>query len=153
MIYPVFAQAAPSGSAAAPAAPATPAAPAAPAAPADVKQYTEQPAQSSSDSQAQAQPGMKDGLLGMAPFIIIVVVMFYLMYRGQKKEQKRRQEMIDGTKKGDAVVTIGGIYGEIVEIHEDRFILKIADGVKIAVAKTAISTTPARSEGEKADKK
>ena len=150
MIYPVFAQAAPSGSAAAPAAPATPAAPAAPA---DVKQYTEQPAQSSSDSQAQAQPGMKDGLLGMAPFIIIVVVMFYLMYRGQKKEQKRRQEMIDGTKKGDTVLTIGGIYGEIVEIHEDRFILKIADGVKIAVAKTAISTAPAKSEGEKADKK
>ena len=150
MIYPVFAQAAPSGSAAAPA---TPAAPAAPAAPADVKQYTEQPAQSSSDSQAQAQPGMKDGLLGMAPFIIIVVVMFYLMYRGQKKEQKRRQEMIDGTKKGDTVLTIGGIYGEIVEIHEDRFILKIADGVKIAVAKTAISMTPGKNEGEKAEKK
>ena len=144
MIYPVFAQAAPSGSAAAPATP---------AAPADVKQYTEQPAQSSSDSQAQAQPGMKDGLLGMAPFIIIVVVMFYLMYRGQKKEQKRRQEMIDGTKKGDTVLTIGGIYGEIVEIHDDRFILKVADGVKIAAAKTAISTTPGKNEGEKAEKK
>lgn len=143
MIYPVFAQAAPSGSAAVPAA-----APAAPAA----QQHTEQPAPSSSDPQTQ-QPGMKDGLLGMAPFIIIVVVMFYLMYRGQKKEQKRRQEMIDGVKKGDAVLTIGGIYGEIVEIHEDRFILKIADGVKIAVAKTAISTTPAKSEGEKAEKK
>lgn len=96
---------------------------------------------------------MKDGLLGMAPFIIIVVVMFYLMYRGQKKEQKRRQEMIDGVKKGDSVLTIGGIYGEIVEIHEDRFILKIADGVKIAVAKTAISSTPAKNEEEKAEKK
>ena len=141
MIYPVFAQAAPSGSAPAPAAPAAP------------QQHTEQPAPSSSDPQAQPQPGMKDGLLGMAPFIIIVVVMFYLMYRGQKKEQKRRQEMIDGTKKGDTVLTIGGIYGEIVEIHEDRFILKIADGVKIAVAKTAISMTPGKNEGEKAEKK
>ena len=152
MIYPVFAQAAPSGNATVSAS-AAPAGNATVNASAPVQQHTEQPAPSS-DPQAQPQPGMKDGLLGMAPFIIIVVVMFYLMYRGQKKEQKRRQEMIDGVKKGDAVLTIGGIYGEIVEIHEDRFILKIADGVKIAVAKTAISTTSAaKSEGEKAEKK
>ena len=155
MIHPVFAQAAPSGSAsvsaAAPSGSASVTANAsAPAA--ATTQYTEQPAASSAP-QEQQQPGMKDGIMGMAPFIIIVVVMFYLMYRGQKKEQKRRQEMIDGVKKGDTVLTIGGIYGEIVEIHDDRFILKVADGVKIAVAKTAISTTPGKNEGEKAEKK
>ena len=116
------------------------------------KQSSEQQPPAADD---QPQPGMKDGLLGMAPFIIIVVVMFFLMYRSQKKEQKRRQEMIDNTKKGDTVLTIGGIYGEIVEIHEDRFILKVADGVKIAVAKTAVAATPnsAKNEGEKAEKK
>ena len=149
MIHPVIAQAAPSGSAsvsaAAPSGSASVSVNA--SAPAAATQYTEQPA---SNAQEQPQPGMKDG---MAPFIIIVVVMFYLMYRGQKKEQKRRQEMIDGVKKGDTVLTIGGIYGEIVEIHDDRFILKVADGVKIAVAKTAISTTPGKNEGEKAEKK
>jgi len=152
MIHPVIAQAAPSGSAsvsaAAPSGSASVTANA--SAPAAATQYTEQPA---SNAQEQPQPGMKDGIMGMAPFIIIVVVMFYLMYRGQKKEQKRRQEMIDGVKKGDTVLTIGGIYGEIVEIHDDRFILKVADGVKIAVAKTAISTTPGKNEGEKAEKK
>lgn len=110
---------------------------------------TEQPAQASG-----GQPGgMKEGIMGMAPFIIIVVVMFYLMYRSQKKEQKRRQEMIDSTKKGDTVLTIGGIYGEIAEIHEDRFILKVADGVKLAVAKTAVASIPGKSEQEKAEKK
>lgn len=144
MIYPVFAQAAPSGNATVNAA-----APAAPAAPA--QQYTEQPA--AANAQEQPQPGVKDGIMGMAPFIIIVVVMFYLMFRSQKKEQKRRQEMIDSVKKGDTVLTIGGIYGEIAEIHEDRFVLKIADGVKISVAKSAISTTPGKNEGEKAEKK
>lgn len=144
MIHPVFAQAAPSGG--------TPAPAAAPA-PAATTQYTTEQQQPAADPQAQPQPGVKDGLLGMAPFIIIVVVMFYLMYRGQKKEQKRRQEMIDGVKKGDTVLTVGGIYGEIVEIHDDRFLLKIADGVKISVAKTAISTTPGKSDGEKTEKK
>ena len=159
MIYPVFAQAASNpgnvtvSDSAPPAAKAgVSASAAADAAPAKTQQYTEQPAQPAPEGE-QPKPGMKDGLLGMAPFIIIVVVMFYLMYRGQKKEQKRRQEMIDGVKKGDSILTIGGIYGEIVEIHEDRFILKIADGVKIAVAKTAISTVPARNEEEKAEKK
>ena len=166
MIYPVFAQANPpapntqanttSGNAAATtmqSAPVNQAAQANQAGVHDTKQITEQPAPPADDQ--QAQPGMKDGLLGMAPFIIIVVVMFFLMYRSQKKEQKRRQEMIDNTKKGDTVLTIGGIYGEIVEIHEDRFILKVADGVKIAVAKTAVAATPnsAKNEGEKAEKK
>ena len=61
--------------------------------------------------------------------------------------------MIDSTKKGDTVLTIGGIYGEIAEIHEDRFILKVADGVKLAVAKTAVASIPGKSEQEKAEKK
>lgn len=122
------AAAAPSATAAAPSA-------AAPAAPANATTATtQQPA----DAKPAPQPGLLDGLGGMVPFILIIVVMFYLMYRGQKKEQKKRQEMLESIKKDDPVITIGGIYGIVTEIKDDRFKIKIAAGTEIEVSKTAV---------------
>ena len=89
------------------------------------------------------------GLGGMIPMVIIMAVLIYFMWRGQKKEQKRRQEMIDGVKVGDKVVTIGGIYGEIVAVREQSFIVKIADNTRIELMKSAVSTTPAGEEVKK----
>ena len=58
---------------------------------------------------AQEEPrSALDGFGSMMPMIIVMAVLIYFMWRGQKKEQKRRQEMIDGVKVGDKVVTIGG---------------------------------------------
>jgi len=76
------------------------------------------------------------------PMIVLLVVMFYLMYRGQKKEQKRRQEMLTAIKKGDHIVTIGGIHGEVVEIKDDAFVVKVAQGVDMTFSKAAIASTP-----------
>ena len=88
------------------------------------------------------------GFGSMIPMVIVMAVLIYFMWRGQKKEQKRRQEMIDGVKVGDKVVTIGGIYGEIVAVREQSFIVKIADNTKIELMKSAVSSAPA-GEGEK----
>ena len=85
----------------------------------------------------------------MMPMIIVMAVLIYFMWRGQKKEQKRRQEMIDGVKVGDKVVTIGGIYGEVVTVKEQTFIVKIADNTKVELMKSAVSSVPAGEEYKK----
>ena len=90
-----------------------------------------------------------EGFGSMIPMIIVMAVLIYFMWRGQKKEQKRRQEMIDGVKVGDKVVTIGGIYGEVVTVKEQTFIVKIADNTKVELMKSAVSSVPAGEEAKK----
>ena len=57
--------------------------------------------------------------------------------------------MIDGVKVGDKVVTIGGIYGEVVTVKEQTFIVKIADNTKVELMKSAVSSVPAGEENKK----
>ena len=90
-----------------------------------------------------------DGFGSMIPFFIIMAVMIYFMFRKQKKEQKQRQEMIESVKAGDKVLTIGGIYGEIVTVKEQSFIVKIADNTRIEIMKSAVSSMPAGEEAKK----
>ena len=90
-----------------------------------------------------------DGFGSMMPMIIVMAVLIYFMWRGQKKEQKRRQEMIEGVKVGDKVVTIGGLYGEVVTVKEQTFIVKIADNTKVELMKSAVSSVPAGEEAKK----
>ncbi len=88
---------------------------------------------------AEAAAGTEGGSWwGMLPMILIIGVMFYLMWRSQKKEQKRRQDMIEGIKKGDKIVTMGGIHAQITEIRDDFFKVKIAENTEIEIAKSAV---------------
>lgn len=90
-----------------------------------------------------------DGFGSMVPMIIVMAVLIYFMWRSQKKEQKRRQEMIDGVKVGDQVVTVGGIYGEIVTVKENSFIVKIAENTRIELMKSAVSSVPSGDGSKK----
>ena len=81
------------------------------------------------------------GLLG-SPLVMMVIVMgiFYVMLiLPQQRQRKRLQEMLTALKAGDKVITNGGIYGTINGIDGDTVILKIADQVKIRIARSAIS--------------
>ena len=116
-------------------------------APQQVKTTVEVPADGNA---AQEEPRSAwEGIGSMAPMIIVMAVLIYFMWRGQKKEQKRRQEMIDGVKVGDKVVTIGGIYGEVANVKEQSFIVKIADNTRIELMKSAVSSVPAGDEVKK----
>ena len=114
---------------------------------AQTKTTVQVPANGNAPAEEQQSPW--GGFGSMIPMVIVMAVLIYFMWRGQKKEQKRRQEMIDGVKVGDKVVTIGGIYGEIVAVREQSFIVKIADNTKIELMKSAVSTTPAGEEVKK----
>ena len=65
--------------------------------------------------------------------VLLIIIFYFLLYRPQKKQQKKRQAMLESVKVGSRVVTVGGIYGEIMSINGERIRLKIADNVEIEV--------------------
>ena len=92
------------------------------------------------------EQGALGGLMGMLPMILIIAAMFYLLWRGQAKERKKREAMLSSIKAGDRIVTIGGMYGTVVEVKNEGFIIKIADNVKIEVTKSAVGSVVTTGE-------
>ncbi len=70
--------------------------------------------------------------------ILIIVVMWFFMIRPQRKQQKELQAFRNALKKGDKVVTVGGIFGTIAEVKDDYLILEVDKDVKIRVAKSSV---------------
>ena len=84
------------------------------------------------------------GTLG--PIVVMVAIFYFLLYRPQKKQQSRRRAMLDSLKKGDQVITIGGIYGTIEEIGDKSLKLKIANGVVIEVVRSSVNANVTQQE-------
>lgn len=73
-------------------------------------------------------------------FIVAMIAIFYFfMIRPQNKKRKQLQEMRNSIKKGDPVITIGGIHGKVAEVKETNIILQVEGGVKLKVEKSAVS--------------
>ena len=86
------------------------------------------------------QAGM-GGNYQLIMFGMIFAVMYFFMIRPQIKKQKKEREYRSALKQGDAVITIGGIYGKITDVKEDAFVIEVHGGTKLKVAKTAVSMT------------
>jgi preprotein translocase subunit YajC len=87
-----------------------------------------------------------NSLISFAPLLIVVVIFYLLIFMPMKKRQKKVELMIAAIKNGDKVITSSGIYGVIAGVKEKTFILKIADQVKIEVAKNSVSGLQAPDE-------
>ena len=101
----------------------------------DVKPSTETNAAAGQQSQAQ-----KSGS-GWTMWIMLALIfggMWFFMIRPQKKQQKELQKFRDSLKRGDKVVTIGGIFGTVAEIKENSVLIEVDNGVKIRVSKQAL---------------
>ncbi len=72
------------------------------------------------------------------PLILLFVVFYFLLIRPQQKQQKLRKEMLSTLKKGDRVVTIGGIHGIIKEIDETVMSLRVADNLNLKFSRAAV---------------
>ena len=81
-------------------------------------------------------PGLMVQLL---PFVLIILIFYFLLIRPQKKRQEEHGKMIESLKKDDEIVTSGGIYGQVADVRDDHFVVKIADGVRIKVTKSSVS--------------
>ena len=93
-------------------------------------------------------------ITAILPFVLIFVLFYFLILRPQQKQQKSKQEMLKNLKRGDMVLTTGGIYGKILNIVEDVVTLEIAKGVSVRVARGGISGlgNPGKEEEEKKGK-
>lgn len=71
----------------------------------------------------------------MFPLAIMIVIFYFLLIRPQQKQEKERQEMLSRLKKGDTVITSGGLIGTIVSVQDKEIQVEIADKVKVRVAR------------------
>ncbi len=79
-------------------------------------------------------------IMQFLPLVAIVVVFYFFMIRPQMKKAKDQKKYISELKKGDKILTIGGIYGKIVEVKEDAtIIMEVEDGSKLKISKNAVS--------------
>lgn len=85
--------------------------------------------------------------LSALPMLAVMVIFYFLLIGPMRKRQKTLQQLVEALKKGDRVITNGGIYGEIQGVDAQTVILKIADNVRIKVAKSAIAGLEAK-EGD-----
>jgi len=71
--------------------------------------------------------------------VAIFAIFYFLMIRPESKRRKERQSMIDSLARGDKIVTIGGLHGEVQDVHDDKIVIRIAENLKVEIAKTAVS--------------
>ncbi len=90
--------------------------------------------------------GMNAILMQIAPFILIIVVFYFLLIRPQQQRMKRHRELIDNLRKGDDVVTSGGLLGKVTKVTDTEATLEIAEGVRVKVVKATISEVRNRTE-------
>jgi preprotein translocase subunit YajC len=80
------------------------------------------------------------GILGsLLPLIIIFVIFYFLIIRPQQQQQKKHKEMVEGLKKGDKIVTSGGIIAEVIKNEESYIKAKISDNTEVKIDKNFIA--------------
>jgi len=89
-------------------------------------------------------PSGGDGGGGMAStlvmFALIIGIFYFMILRPQQKRQKERQKLLDALKKGDKVVTAGGMYGTIAGIDEKTVLIQVADNVKMKFERSSVTS-------------
>ena len=90
----------------------------------------------------QAAPATGSGslLMTVLPLALIFVIFYFFMIRPQNKKQKETEKMIAALKKGDKIITIGGIHGTVTATKEKTVIIKVDDNTKIEFLRSAIAT-------------
>ncbi len=90
---------------------------------------------------------------GILPLILIFVVFYFLLIRPQQKKVKEHRSMLDALRRGDKLVTNGGIIGQIIKVvSENELDLEIADGIRVRVVRSMISSIYLRSEAPDDDR-
>ena len=96
-----------------------------------------------SDAMAQQPGGGPTGEMGLMNLlfpIVLIVAFYFLLIRPQTKRAKEHKQMVDGIKKGDEIVTGGGVLGRITEVGENFLNVEIAEGVQIRIQKQSIGS-------------
>ena len=97
---------------------------------------------------AQTVPGgSSDMLVSLLPFVLIFVIMYFLILRPQQKRVKQHREMVKNLRRGDTIITSGGIIGKVTKvIDDDQVEMEITDGVRVRQVRGMV--TDVRAKGE-----
>jgi len=92
-------------------------------------------------------------LTSFLPFILIFVLFYFLILRPQQKQSRTRADMLKSLKRGDNVITSGGIYGKIVTVADDVMTIEIAKGVNIRISRSGVAGLQASEGSEQKEDK
>ena len=102
-------------------------------------------------AQGTSAAGGVDMIIQLVPFILIFVIMWFLIIRPQQRRTKEHQVLIKNIRRGDTVVTAGGIVGRVAKVSDDAEVdVEIADGVRVKVVRSMISEVRTKGEPVKA---
>lgn len=100
-----------------------------------------------SPAYAQGAAAPEGGMLvTLLPLVLIFVVFYFLLIRPQQKKMKEHKELVANLKRGDRIVTSGGLIGTVARVLDDELEVEIAQGVKAKVARQMVSTVMAKSD-------
>ncbi|ACA16942.1 preprotein translocase, YajC subunit [Methylobacterium sp. 4-46] len=99
-----------------------------------------------------AAAGGTDVILQVVPFVLIFVIMYFLILRPQQKRAREHQDMVKNVRRGDTIVTTGGIVGRVAKVADEasEIEVEIAEGVRVKVVRTMIAEVRAKGEPVKA---
>ena len=96
--------------------------------------------------------GSTDMITSLLPFILIFVIMYFLILRPQQKRVKQHAEMVKNVRKGDTVITSGGLVGRVTKVvDDDQVEIEVADGVRVRQMRSMVSDVRAKGEPVKDD--
>ena len=102
-------------------------------------------------AQGTSAAGGADIIFQLVPFILIFVIMWFLIIRPQQRRAKEHQELIKNIRRGDTIVTAGGIVGRVARVGDDAEVdVEIAEGVRVKVVRAMITEVRAKGEPVKA---
>lgn len=98
-------------------------------------------------AQAAGSPGAGAAFAQFLPLVLIFAIMYFLLIRPQQKKLKEHRAMVEALRRGDTVVTEGGIIGKVSKVKEDGEVeVEIADGVKVRIVKSTIAQVVSKTE-------
>jgi preprotein translocase subunit YajC len=101
---------------------------------------------------AAAPGGVQDVIMSLVPFVFILVIMWVMIIRPQRQRQKAHQEMVKNLRRGDVVVTAGGVIAKVAKVVNDAEVeIEIAEGVRIRVVRSTIGEIRAKGEPVKTE--
>jgi preprotein translocase subunit YajC len=97
---------------------------------------------------AQAAPGGGgDMLMSLLPFVLIFVIMYFLILRPQQRRVKQHREMVKNLRRGDTIITSGGMIGKVTKVIDDDHVeMEITDGVRVRQVRGMVSDVRAKGE-------
>ena len=95
---------------------------------------------------AQSAAGSGDFLIQILPFLLIFVIMYFLIIRPQQRRLKDHKEMVAALRRGDTVVTGGGLIGKVTKADDDELQVEIAPGMKVKVIRSTITEVRSKNQ-------